>query len=41
LGEYQQARLLDQDTLARRRVALGHNHPDTLASARSLAADLR
>lgn len=41
LGEHQQARALDEDTLARRRRVLGDNHPDTLASASNLAADLR
>jgi hypothetical protein len=40
-GEYQQARALDEDTLARRRRVLGNDHPDTLASADNLAADLR
>ena len=38
LGEYQQARDLDEDTLARRRRVLGDDHPDTLASANNLAA---
>ena len=32
---------LDQDTLDRRRHVLGHDHPDTLASAANLATDLR
>jgi hypothetical protein len=41
LGEYHQARALDQDTLARRRRVLGDDHPDTLISANNLAADLR
>jgi hypothetical protein len=41
LGEYQQARVLDKDTLARRRRVLGEDHPDTLTSATNLAADLR
>jgi len=41
LGEYQQARALDKDTLARRRRVLGEDHPDTLTSATNLAADLR
>ena len=41
LGEYQAARELDEDTLARRRRVLGEDHPDTLASASNLAADLR
>jgi Tetratricopeptide repeat len=40
LGEYHQARALDEDTLARRRRVLGVNHPDTLISANNLAADL-
>ena len=30
LGEYEQARALDEDTLARRRRVLGEDHPDTL-----------
>ena len=30
LGEYQAARDLDEDTLARRRRVLGEDHPDTL-----------
>jgi hypothetical protein len=37
----QAARVLDQDTLDRRRRVLGQDHPDTLASAENLAADLR
>ena len=37
LGEYQAARELDQDTLARRRRVLGEDHPDTLHAANSLA----
>ena len=41
LGEVQAARELDEDTLARRRRVLGDDHPDTLNSATSLAADLR
>jgi hypothetical protein len=41
LGEYQQSRTLDQDTLARRRRVLGADHPDTLTSATNLAADRR
>jgi hypothetical protein len=32
---------MDQDTLDRRRRVLGQDHPDTLRSARNLAADLR
>jgi Tetratricopeptide repeat len=41
LGEYQQARQLDEDTLARRHRVLADDHPDTLISANNLAADLR
>jgi hypothetical protein len=41
LGEYRQARALDEDTLARRRRVLGDDHPDTLASASNLANSLR
>ena len=41
LGEYQAARELDEDTLARRRRVLGEDHPDTLSSANNLAVDLR
>ena len=41
LGEYQAARDLDEDTLARRRRVLGEDHPDTLGSANNLAIDLR
>ena len=37
----QAARDLDQDTLDRKRRVLGEDHPDTLTSARNLAADLR
>ncbi len=40
MGEYEAARRLDEDTLARRRV-LGEDHPDTLTSASNLAGDLR
>jgi len=40
-GRYAEARDLDQDTLARFRRVLGEDHPDTLASADNLAADLR
>src|SRR4029077_9201423 len=40
-GEYQAARELDEDTLARRRRVLGEDHPDTLASAHGLAISLR
>jgi hypothetical protein len=35
-GEYQAARELGEDTLARRRRVLGEDHPDTLASATNL-----
>jgi Tetratricopeptide repeat len=41
LGEYQAARDLEEDTLARSRRVLGADHPDTLRSANNLAADLR
>ena len=37
----QAARDLDQDTLDRRRRVLGEDHPETLRSARNLAADVR
>jgi len=40
LGEYEQARTLDEDTLARRRRVLGEDHPDTLSSASNLALNL-
>jgi tetratricopeptide (TPR) repeat protein len=40
LGDYQQARSLDEDTLAHYRRVLGEDHPDTLATASSLAGDL-
>jgi hypothetical protein len=40
LGEYQQARELDEDTLIRSRRVLGENHPSTLTSASNLASDL-
>ena len=40
-GEYQAARELGEDTLARRRRVLGEDHPDTLASANGLAISLR
>jgi hypothetical protein len=40
VGQHEQARQLQQDTLTRRRV-LGDDHPDTLASASNLAADVR
>jgi hypothetical protein len=41
LGEYRQARALDEDTLARRRRILGPDHPDTRTAADNLVADLR
>jgi hypothetical protein len=41
LSEYQAARELDEDTLARRRRVLGEDHPNTLQSASNLASDLR
>ena len=41
LGEYQAARRLDEDTLARRRQVLGEDHPYTLTTAHNLARDLR
>jgi hypothetical protein len=41
LDHYDQARQIDEDTLARRRRILGDNHPHTLQSATMLAADLR
>src|SRR5262249_46500920 len=41
LGDVQTARDLDQDTLNRRRLILGQDHPDTLRSATQLAANLR
>ncbi len=31
MGDYEQARALDEDTLARRRRVLGEDHPDTLS----------
>ncbi|MBW0011157.1 MAG: tetratricopeptide repeat protein, partial [Pseudonocardiales bacterium] len=40
LGEYQQARDLNEDTLTRRRRVLGEDHPHTLTSANNLAAVL-
>ena len=40
-GEYQAARELGEDTLARRRRVLGEDHPDTLTSAHGLAISLR
>jgi hypothetical protein len=41
LGEHQQARQLQNDTLTRLRRVLGDDYPDTLTSASRLAADLR
>jgi tetratricopeptide (TPR) repeat protein len=41
LGQLEQARDLDQDSLERRRRTLGDNHPDTLVSANGLANGLR
>ncbi len=41
LGEHEQARQLDEDTLTRYRRVLGEDHPDTLTSASNLALDLR
>ena len=41
LGEYQAARDLDEETLARCRRVFGEDHPHTLASADNLANDLR
>lgn len=41
LGEYRQARDLDQDILDRRRRILGEDDPATLVSANNLARDLR
>ena len=40
-SSYDQARALDEATLERSRLTLGEHHPDTLAAARNLAADLR
>ncbi|UOX88783.1 tetratricopeptide repeat protein [Amycolatopsis sp. FBCC-B4732] len=41
LGEYQRARELDEDTLARFKRVLGEDHPDTVIAASNLAAGLR
>jgi Tetratricopeptide repeat len=41
LGQYEAARRLDEDTLARLHRVLGKDHPHTLASASNLVADLR
>jgi hypothetical protein len=40
VGEHQQARALDEDTLSRCRRVLGRGHPNTLTSAYNLARDL-
>lgn len=40
LGEHQQARALDEDTLDRRKRVLGDDHPATLAAANNFANDL-
>ncbi|HEY4994036.1 MAG TPA: tetratricopeptide repeat protein [Nakamurella sp.] len=40
LGDHALARELDEDTLKRRRLVLGEEHPDTLATAHKLAIDL-
>jgi Tetratricopeptide repeat len=40
LGEYEAARVLDEDVLARSRRKLGEDHPETLRSAHNLALDL-
>ena len=40
LGEYQAARELDEDVLARRCRVLGEDHPDTLGSVSNLAGSL-
>jgi hypothetical protein len=41
LGQHEQARQLEEDTLARRRRVLGPDHPDTLFSATNLTITLR
>jgi hypothetical protein len=41
LGDHEGARLLDEDTLTRRRRVRGEDHPDTLHSASNLAHDLQ
>jgi hypothetical protein len=41
LGQHEQARDLDQDTLTRYRRSLGDDHASTLVSANGLAADFR
>jgi hypothetical protein len=40
LGEHQQARQLQNDTLTRLRRVLGDDHPETLTSAHNLASEL-
>jgi tetratricopeptide (TPR) repeat protein len=40
LGDYEQARTLHEEILARRRRVLGEDHPDTLVAANALAHDL-
>jgi hypothetical protein len=40
MGRHDEARALDQDTLDRRRRILGQDHPDTLYSAITLAANM-
>ena len=40
MGQYEQARQLQQDTLTRCRRVLGEDHPRTLVSASRLALDL-
>jgi hypothetical protein len=39
-GDYERARRIDENTLARRQDVLGDDHPDTLSSAHNLAIDL-
>jgi Tetratricopeptide repeat len=41
LGEYEQARRLDEDTLGRKRRVLGEDHPSTRLSVDALASVLR
>jgi hypothetical protein len=41
LGEYYQARVLDEDTLARYRRVLGEDDPQTLQATANLAVVLR
>ena len=40
LGDYQQARVIHEDTLARRQRVLGEDHPLTLITVQSVVADL-